>query len=148
MVNPPNDWLVAERAALRRLAIVVAAGTPPAGVFAAVTEEVGRLLGADVTGMEKYEHGTASLVGLWTRTARTASLPQLRMSLGGNNVTSLVFRTRQPARIDDFSTAIRLDPSDPDFYVNRGGARRAKGDYLHAIADLGKAIRLRLSAAN
>jgi signal transduction histidine kinase len=111
MDNRPNDWLVEERAALQRLAVIVAAGTPPDEVFAAVTEEVGRLLGADVTGMEKYEHGTATLVGLWTRTVRTASLPPLRMTLGGNNVTSLVFRTRQPARIDDYRTSTG-DPAE------------------------------------
>ena len=36
-----------EQAALRRVATLVAGGVPPEDVFAAVTQEVGRLLGAD-----------------------------------------------------------------------------------------------------
>jgi len=36
-----------EQAALRRVAVLVARAAPPGEVFAAVTEEVGRLLSAD-----------------------------------------------------------------------------------------------------
>ena len=36
-----------EQAALRRVATLVARGAPPEGVFGAVAEEVGRLLGTD-----------------------------------------------------------------------------------------------------
>ena len=36
-----------EQAALRRVATLVASGTPPDEVFAAVTSEIGRLVGAE-----------------------------------------------------------------------------------------------------
>ena len=60
-----------EQAALRRVATLVARGAPPEEVFAAVTAEAGRLLGADFTAMSRYDaDGTVTVVGVWTRTAR------------------------------------------------------------------------------
>ena len=44
-----------EQAALRRVATLVAGGAPPEEVFAAVAEEIGRVLGADFTGMSRYD---------------------------------------------------------------------------------------------
>ncbi len=47
--------LAEEQAALRRVATLVARGAPPEEVFAAVIEEVGRLLPVDCAGMGRYE---------------------------------------------------------------------------------------------
>jgi GAF domain-containing protein len=47
--------LADEQAALRRVATLVAQGVPATELFAAVTEEVGRLLGGDLAGMICYE---------------------------------------------------------------------------------------------
>ena len=47
--------LADEQAALRRVATLVARETSPAEVFAAVTEEVGRLLAIDIATMLRYE---------------------------------------------------------------------------------------------
>ena len=105
MGTRPNDCMVEEQAALRRVAALVAAGPPAEAVFAAVTEEVGRLLGVDTTLMERYDHGIASVVGLWTSTDGGVHAPQIQASLGGQNVATLVFQTRQPARFDDYTTA-------------------------------------------
>src|SRR5260370_19606022 len=44
--------------------------------------------------------------------------------------------------IADFSAVIRLTPTDPDGFSNRGATWKLKGDTEHAIADLNKAIRL------
>ena len=44
--------------------------------------------------------------------------------------------------IDDWSEAIKLDPSYLHAYNNRGKAYRAKGDYAQAIADYSQAIKL------
>ena len=47
--------LAAEQAALRRVATLVARGTPPEELFAAVTEEAGRLLSIEDVGLGRYE---------------------------------------------------------------------------------------------
>src|SRR5919108_31980 len=49
--------LVEEQAALRRVATAVAAETDPNDVFGLVTEEVGRLLGAEIANMVRYDGG-------------------------------------------------------------------------------------------
>ena len=60
MRNPPeagsgqSPALAGEQAALRRVATLVARGAPPAEVFAAVAEEVGRVLQADRTFLARY----------------------------------------------------------------------------------------------
>jgi hypothetical protein len=58
--------LADEQAALRRVASLVAAGVAPERVFAAVTDEVGRLLPVDVAIMGRYEtSGTVTCVAAW-----------------------------------------------------------------------------------
>jgi signal transduction histidine kinase len=61
------ESLGAEQAALRSVAPGGAGGAPPAVVFSAVAEEAGRLLGADVTLLRRYEPaGEATVVGAWS----------------------------------------------------------------------------------
>ena len=58
--------LADEQAALRRVAILIARGEPPAAAFAAVAEELGRLFGAEATGVNRYElGGVVTSVGSW-----------------------------------------------------------------------------------
>ena len=95
-----------EQVALRRVATLVARAAPPEEVFAAVTEEVRRVLDADHTSMIRYDPDrTATVVGAAARTgiAVPASVGT-RWSLGGRNVTTLVFQAG-PARIDDYADA-------------------------------------------
>jgi signal transduction histidine kinase len=96
-----------EQAALRRVATLVARPAPPEEVFAAVTEEVGRLLYADATTMHRYDpDGTHTAVGTWTSAESAVPLPVgTRTPLGGRNVISLVFETGRPARMDDYADA-------------------------------------------
>jgi GAF domain-containing protein len=91
-----------EQAALRRVATLVARAAPPEQVLAAVAEEAGRLLEVDVTLVSRYDPDrTAAVVGSWSETARdTLTALGSRVSLGGQNVHTLVFETRQPARTD------------------------------------------------
>ena len=93
-----------EQAALRRTATLVAQGAPPEELFAAVTEEVGRLLDGDFTGMSRYNgDGTATIAGQWTRTDSRAPMEiGERFDLGGQNVTTQVFETGRPARVDNY----------------------------------------------
>ena len=45
MTTRPSGRIAEEQAALRRVAVLVARGTPPEEMFTAVTHEVGRVLG-------------------------------------------------------------------------------------------------------
>ena len=94
--------LAEEQAALRRVATLVARATPPQEVFAAVAEEVGRLLAVDFAILVRYDpQDTLEVVGTWTRTGAPAPTPVGgRLPLGGRNVTTLVYRTGRPGRIE------------------------------------------------
>jgi signal transduction histidine kinase/PAS domain-containing protein len=126
MVESSRDQLRAlaeEQAALRRVATLVAGGAPPDEVFTAVTEEVGRLLPVDVAGMGRYEFdGAITIVAAWSRTVETITVGS-RRSLGGNNLSTLVFETHRPARIDRYP-----DTSEPGgFDTRETGVRSAVG---------------------
>jgi K+-sensing histidine kinase KdpD len=63
--------LAEEQSALRRVATLVAREPPPATVFTAVAEELGRLLGADATTMLRYESDReGTVVAGWSRRRR------------------------------------------------------------------------------
>ncbi|MDX6466415.1 MAG: hypothetical protein QOI27_1455 [Gaiellaceae bacterium] len=97
--------LADEQAALRRVATLVAHGTPPDELFAAVTEEVGQLLPVGSAAMGRLDSdGMFTTVAAWSTSA--VAFPVGRRWLPeGKNVMTLVFDTRRPARIDDFSDA-------------------------------------------
>ena len=90
--------LAEEQAALRRVATLVARGAAPEEVFAAVAEEVGRLLAADFAILVRYDpQDVLEVVGAWTRTGAPAPTPVGgRLPLGGRNVTSMVYQTGRP----------------------------------------------------
>ena len=93
--------IAGEQAALRRVATLVARAAPPPEVFAAVAGEVGRLLAADFAALVRYDPQDLEVVGTWTSTGAPAPTPVGgRLPLGGRNVTTLVWRTARPARID------------------------------------------------
>ena len=98
-------WLAEEQAALRRVATLVARESSPSEVFAAVAEEVGRLLRVDDTTMFRYEHDkTATAVANWS--TQEAAFPiGRRQTLEGESVAARVLRTGRPARIDDNADA-------------------------------------------
>jgi signal transduction histidine kinase len=78
----------------------------PEEVFAAVTEEAGRLVGADYTAMARYDPGEArTVVASWSRTGAAAFPIGNRARLGGRNLATLVFKTGRAARIDDYAGA-------------------------------------------
>jgi signal transduction histidine kinase len=94
-----------EQAALRRVATLVARGAPPAEVFAAVTEEAGRLLHTDYATMNRYgPDGASTVVAAWGSTGPAFPVGT-RWSLGGRNLNTLVFQTGQAARMDDYTDA-------------------------------------------
>ena len=94
--------LAEEQAALRRVATLVARGAPPEEVFAAVTEEVGRLLGTHLAGMARYESDdTLTVLATW---AAEGEHPLVRgpWPLEGGDLASTISRTGRPVRIDDY----------------------------------------------
>jgi GAF domain-containing protein len=97
--------LAEEQAALRRVATLVARGVPPEEVFAAVTEEAGRLLSVEYAALSRYEPDRGvTVVAVWGRTGHNVPVGN-RLILGGNNVGTLVFETGRPARIDNYVDA-------------------------------------------
>ena len=94
--------LADEQAALRRVATLVAGTAPPAAVFAAVAEEAGRLLAADLAHTFRYEpDDTVSAVASWSRQSDHLAVGS-RYPLQPSMVTALVRRTGQPARTDTY----------------------------------------------
>jgi GAF domain-containing protein len=118
--------LADEQAALRRIATLVARGLPPTEIFAAVAEEIGRLISIDGTRILRYEaDGTATVIAGWSDAVEVP--PELevgaRIPLEDQSVSMLVFRTGRPARIDDYVSA--AGPlSEP---LQRSGVRSAVG---------------------
>jgi GAF domain-containing protein len=94
-----------EQAALRRVATLLARAAPPEEVFAAVTAEAGRLLGAQYARMSRYDRdSTVRVVATWSSTG-AAHPVGTRTPLGGRNLYTLVFQTGRAARIDDYADA-------------------------------------------
>jgi signal transduction histidine kinase len=97
--------ILEEQAALRRVATLVAKGVSPTKVFAAVAEEVGRLLGAPSTRLLRYEADrTACVVAAWSETGIDIPVGS-RLPLEGDNVAGSVLRTGHVARMDSFEDA-------------------------------------------
>ena len=86
--------LAEEQAALRRVATLVARGAPPEEVFAAVTGEAGRLLGAHLAGMGRYESDqTMTVLAAWAAEGEQHPLVPGPWPLEGGDLASTVFQT-------------------------------------------------------
>jgi PAS domain S-box-containing protein len=97
--------LADEQAALRRVATLVAQGVAPQEVFAAVAQEVGLLLGVDVTHMARYElDGTATGVAAWSPAGEHKPVGT-RVNAEGESIVAIVSRTGRPARMRGYENA-------------------------------------------
>jgi GAF domain-containing protein len=91
-----------EQGALRRVATLVAASAAPSEVFAAVTEEIALVLGADASLLCRADHDGAVVVGTWgDNTPRLGT----RIPKGGTNLTTMVLDTARPGRIESYDDA-------------------------------------------
>ena len=97
------ERLAEEQEALRRVATLVALGSPSGALFAAVAEEVARVLHVPLAGIDRYESdGTAT--ELASRSQHGGLFPiGTRWPLDGGDVVSGVRDTRAPVRIDDYT---------------------------------------------
>ncbi len=94
--------LAAEQGSLRRVAMAVAAGSPPTAVFALVASEAVHLLEADASAVVKFDHAdSALLVGVWSGENHRMEAGT-RMPLLPGTELSRVLETQRPVRVDDF----------------------------------------------
>ncbi len=125
MGTRPNDSMAEEQAALRRVATLVARGALPEEVFTAVAEESGRVLSGDYTALSRYDGAESStVVGAWSSsgTEPPAAIGS-RFRLDGHDVSTLVFQSHEPARLDDYAQASSATAE----VVSRAGVHGAVG---------------------
>jgi len=124
--DPPDHarlrQLAEEQAALRRVATLVARGTPPEQVFAAVAEEIGHLLSVDVVNMCRYDPDrTITFLASWDSAGQRFPVRN-RLSLGGHNLGTLVYETGCSGRIESYT-----DDSSIGAVTVEAGVRSAVG---------------------
>jgi hypothetical protein len=94
--------IVEEQAALRRVAMFVAHGAPPAEVFNAVASEMGRVTGVDYTIIGRYcPDNTLTVVATWERMLGAGRTPPVGSiwPLDPNSTSGQVARTGRPTRV-------------------------------------------------
>jgi signal transduction histidine kinase len=94
--------LLDEQAALRRIAVLVASGTERDDVFAAVAEEVGRLLNANTASVVRFDGGDGTIVGAWTDGRTPGMSLGYRVAMQDDTASGRVYLTGRPSRVDDF----------------------------------------------
>jgi signal transduction histidine kinase len=95
--------LVDTQAALRRLAMLIARGEPPAAIFAAATSEALRHFGNGTARMIRYEpDGTATLVANEGTAGPHVRVGERWEGYPPTGLTATVLRTGQATRIDDY----------------------------------------------
>jgi PAS domain S-box-containing protein len=96
--------MLAEQAALRRVATLVAREGEHAAVVAAVAEEVGKLLSAEAAGVVRYEPaGRGTVVGTWSRSGVAPFPAGAVIELDAATAAGRVYRTGRPARSTDLT---------------------------------------------
>jgi signal transduction histidine kinase/ketosteroid isomerase-like protein len=92
-----------ERAALQRVTTLVADGAPPAALFAAVTEEAGRLLGGDLAGMIRFESDeTIVAVATWSAAGEHLDVSG-RWPLDADRLATTIRNSGLPVREDSWA---------------------------------------------
>jgi PAS domain S-box-containing protein len=129
--------LAAEQAALRRVATVVASEAEQERLFAVVTEEVGRLLGAHTSNMVRYEPDeTAVVAGAWSTGDVRAVPVGTHVALDGDTVAARILRSGRPERVDSYEG---MSGSTVDM-LRRLGFRSAVGAPIHLASRLWGAV--------
>ncbi|WP_432980730.1 CHASE3 domain-containing protein [Dactylosporangium sp. CA-233914] len=91
--------VAAEQAALRRVATVAARGKPAEEVFAAVTEEAGKLFGADAAVLLRFDpDGDGTVVASWSQDP-THRISLGKVKLAHEGIAGQVLRSGRPIRL-------------------------------------------------
>ncbi len=93
--------LADEQAALRRVAMLVAAEAPQREVLDSVASEVGLLLGADVASLVRWDGRRCEIVAGWSGSPETHVPVGLVFDPDGAVATEQALRTGRPARADE-----------------------------------------------
>ena len=99
--------LVGEQAALRRVATLVAAQADADRILAAVAEEAGRLLVADMGAVVKFGPDECmTVVAIWTREGTEFDFPVgEKVPIEGGSLTAQVLRSGRPSRLEGYRGA-------------------------------------------
>jgi uncharacterized protein YoaH (UPF0181 family) len=102
-----NLELADQQAALRRVATLVARGASPSEVFAAVSNELARVLHVVNAGLLRFEPDGTGFVVAVQYEAGITEMPVTgeRIPLAGDDVGARVLHTGRPARIDNHAHA-------------------------------------------
>jgi PAS domain S-box-containing protein len=113
-----------QEAALRHVATLVARGVAPEALFAAVAADVARVLpGVDLALVGRYTPDHAiEFVGGWSGFGEADWIGKT-LRIGGQNVTTAVFESEQPARVD----LLRDDATAVTALARGAGARSSAG---------------------
>jgi PAS domain S-box-containing protein len=97
--------LAGEQAALRRVATAVASEASEERVFAIVTEQLGRVLGAQTSNMVRFEpDGGAVVAGEWSSGSVRSVPVGTRVALDGPTVAARILRSGRPERLDSYGS--------------------------------------------
>lgn len=117
------ERLANEQAAMRRVATLVARGVSPDEVFAAVAEEIGRVVPTDMVHIHRYAgDGDAVAVAVWSNNGEVVE-PGPPFPTGGQNVSAIVLQTGRSARMDAAAQIAGTSAS----VIRPHGARSAVG---------------------
>jgi len=98
------EALLAEQAALRRVATLVAADPDPRRLFDTVCEEVGCVLGVESANVLRYEDdGTQTVVGAWAASGAPWFPGGENVPIDGETVSGKMRRSGTPQRVDDYA---------------------------------------------
>jgi PAS domain S-box-containing protein len=96
--------LAEEQAALRRVATLVAEDVPSRELFDAVAREVGRLFGADFSGMIRYEDDeSVTTVATWAAAGEHPPVPA-RWDIEPGDPPTIIASTREATRVEDWTS--------------------------------------------
>ena len=98
------EALLAEQAALRRVATLVAGDPDARRLFEGVCEEIGRVLGVESANILRYEDdGTQTVVGAWAASAAPWFPAGENVPIDGETVSGKLRRSGRPQRVDDYT---------------------------------------------
>lgn len=91
-----------EQAALRRVAMLIAEDGPASELFRAVTREVGVLLGADISGMARFEGDAAVTTATWAVDGKDPPIPD-PWQMDPGDPAGAIADARRVVRWDDWT---------------------------------------------
>jgi GAF domain-containing protein len=116
------EHIGAEQAALRRVATLVAEDVPASQLFGAVAREVGSLLGADFSGMARFDDDAVVTVAAWAAAGEHPPVPASWQMQPGDPATTIA-QTRKATRWDDWTVV----PGPLAAFIRELGVRSTVG---------------------